>query len=253
MALRPRPLEVNRAKSAARWLTHVAAIPETPLPTIATLIAVVTGFLVVYDTRSASTRICRKSRTLPDVMAFVTTGHQDCYPEAYFPTVSAPVLAPLQDRPSGAKIEWNAPTKTLKTSTQVSYRRCLQSWRLTGGLRTIVQVTMTCCDNPNGCCKSASSSSPNSVPLPSKKHAPSDPSDPASKATNPSDPVWYLDNPTPAPATRRAQLDNLLATEQPLGSKCGVHEDGEGRGTCCKDLKGEDERHLISPEIVRDV
>ena len=67
------------------------------------------------------------------------------------------------------------------------------------------------------------------------------------------DPVWYIDNPTPAPQTRRQQLDTLLATEQPLGSKCGVHEDGQERQACCKDLKGDDERRLISPEIVRDV
>jgi hypothetical protein len=49
--------------------------------------------------------------------------------------------------------------------------------------------------------------------------------------------------------TRQQQLEEILNNDAPLTSKCGVHE----RGTCCKDLKGDDERHLISPEIVRDV
>lgn len=48
---------------------------------------------------------------------------------------------------------------------------------------------------------------------------------------------------------REEQLQEILGDVQPLAKKCGMGE----RGTCCKDLKGEDERHLISPEIVRDV
>lgn len=34
----------------------------------------------------------------------------------------------------------------------------------------------------------------------------------------------------------------------PVGEICE-----KGSGTCCKDLNGEDDRHLISPEIIRDV
>lgn len=65
--------------------------------------------------------------------------------------------------------------------------------------------------------------------------------------------VWTLDNPISRPSTptnRQQQLQDVLGDTQPLGSKCSAHESG---GQCCKDLKGDDERHLISPEIVRDV
>ena len=37
----------------------------------------------------------------------------------------------------------------------------------------------------------------------------------------------------------------------PLPSKCARHERQDG--VCCKDLKGDDERTLIDPDVVRDV
>ena len=61
--------------------------------------------------------------------------------------------------------------------------------------------------------------------------------------------VWTIDN--AIPPSQEQQLDGILGGGAPLSSKCAVHE-REG-GQCCKDLKGDDERHLISPEIVRDV
>ena len=97
---------------------------------------------------------------------------------------------------------------------------------------------MSCCgNNSNGCCKdnkaSGSSSGP-AVSLPKKDK---------SQKQN----VWSVE--APDGKTRQQQLEGILSDEQPLTSKCGVQQ----RGTCCKDLKDDDERHLISPEIVRDV
>jgi hypothetical protein len=37
----------------------------------------------------------------------------------------------------------------------------------------------------------------------------------------------------------------------PLTSKCARNDRADG--ICCKDLKGEDERTLIDPDVVRDV
>jgi hypothetical protein len=67
--------------------------------------------------------------------------------------------------------------------------------------------------------------------------------------------VWALTASSPTPAARPPNhsnrsvlLNSILKDDVPLRSKCGAKN-----GTCCKDLKGDDERHLISPEIVRDV
>ncbi|WVR06844.1 hypothetical protein IAU60_003880 [Kwoniella sp. DSM 27419] len=63
--------------------------------------------------------------------------------------------------------------------------------------------------------------------------------------------VWTVENATPRLLdTRTQQLHAVLGDHEPLGSKCSAHASG---GQCCKELKGDDERHLISPEIVRDV
>ena len=101
---------------------------------------------------------------------------------------------------------------------------------------------MSCCvNNPNGCCKdnknaaSSGSTSGTAVALPKKND------------NQPKQSVWAVE--APNSQTRQQQLEGILSDEQPLGSKCGVQQ----RGTCCKDLKDDDERHLISPEIVRDV
>lgn len=101
---------------------------------------------------------------------------------------------------------------------------------------------MSCCgNNPNGCCKDnknaafSGSTSGTAVALPKKND------------NQPKQSVWAVE--APNSQTRQQQLEGILSDEQPLGSKCGVQQ----RGTCCKDLKDDDERHLISPEIVRDV
>lgn len=97
------------------------------------------------------------------------------------------------------------------------------------------------------------------VPLPrTKGSAKAD----SGEANSTSNNVWTLRPPsrgstTPRsaspsrPAERDEQLQGILGDVQPLARKCGADE-REGH-QCCKDLKGDDERHLISPEIVRDV
>ncbi|TXT07211.1 hypothetical protein VHUM_03381 [Vanrija humicola] len=70
------------------------------------------------------------------------------------------------------------------------------------------------------------------------------------------EPVWGIERTASRTSlnsqreTRRSQVEDLLAGDQPLGTKCGV---AHGAGQCCKELKGDDERHLIPPEIVRDI
>jgi hypothetical protein len=51
-------------------------------------------------------------------------------------------------------------------------------------------------------------------------------------------PVWAIDASEPSVQT-------------PLPAKCARHtREGE---TCCQELKGEDERQLVDPDIIRDV
>ncbi|THH04543.1 hypothetical protein EW145_g5444 [Phellinidium pouzarii] len=74
---------------------------------------------------------------------------------------------------------------------------------------------------------------PSSVPLPRKD---SDSAVPASSSS----PVWALSSDTPK------------AAEAPLAEKCDRHDSGRD-GLCCKKLKGDDERKLANPDVVRDV
>jgi hypothetical protein len=105
-------------------------------------------------------------------------------------------------------------------------------------------MACACSSGGGSCCKSSGSSGPtqgvaNAVPLPHKSN----------KST--SKPVWEVfNNVEQVPSTRGETLDQLLLPTDPLNSKCSVHE---REGQCCKDLKGDDERYLISPEVVRDV
>ncbi|TYJ57757.1 hypothetical protein B9479_001611 [Cryptococcus floricola] len=110
----------------------------------------------------------------------------------------------------------------------------------------------SCCgNNKNGCCKGtnaqASASTDASVPLlrGNKTNQPG----PNANASNYGS-VWSVNSSNTVTSDRAQQLQTVLGDSEPLGSKCSAHESG---GQCCKDLKGEDERHLISPEIVRDV
>ncbi|GAA6000845.1 hypothetical protein JCM10207_004687 [Rhodosporidiobolus poonsookiae] len=59
------------------------------------------------------------------------------------------------------------------------------------------------------------------------------PSDGASSA-----PVWSLES-------------SAAGAEVPLAAKCDVHN--RERTVCCRDLKGDDERSLVDPDIVRDI
>jgi len=52
-------------------------------------------------------------------------------------------------------------------------------------------------------------------------------------------PVWSI---------ARSETASFLV---PLPAKCDKH--GQPNGVCCKELKGDDERHLVDPDIVRDV
>ncbi|CAE6524535.1 unnamed protein product [Rhizoctonia solani] len=95
---------------------------------------------------------------------------------------------------------------------------------------------MACCKDNNGqstcqCASSSSSSSPTAqrVPLP-KKQGSND------KLVNSKPPVWAL--------------NSSSEHEAPLPSKC---DRNTREGVCCKELKGDDERNLIDPDIVRDV
>ncbi|WWD17084.1 vacuolar iron transporter 1.1 [Kwoniella shandongensis] len=144
---------------------------------------------------------------------------------------------------------------------------------------------MSCCgNNPNGCCKTKSQGQGQGQgqPKPGVSYAAAaaaasaGETQPAATTQNASVPllrknnnnkgddnrpksygaVWTVDSTVPSQSqsqsqgSREQQLIEVLGDDQPLGSKCSAHESG---GQCCKDLKGEDERHLISPEIVRDV
>ncbi|GAA5982614.1 hypothetical protein JCM5350_002120 [Sporobolomyces pararoseus] len=55
-------------------------------------------------------------------------------------------------------------------------------------------------------------------------------------------PVWSLDSGPQTPGG---------SSEVPLASKCDVHN--RERTVCCRDLKGDDERALVNPDIVRDI
>lgn len=73
---------------------------------------------------------------------------------------------------------------------------------------------------------------------------------PRPSQSNPTaEPVWTVNN--VLPPVRKQQSEGILGEVPPLQSRCAAH-DREG-DKCCKELKGDDERHLISPEIVRDM
>ncbi|KDQ18295.1 hypothetical protein BOTBODRAFT_28709 [Botryobasidium botryosum FD-172 SS1] len=61
-------------------------------------------------------------------------------------------------------------------------------------------------------------------------------------------PIWSLSAPDARPSSSGSPTD--LVT--PLPAKCAAHTDVR-EGVCCKTLKGDDERTLIDPDIVRDV
>ncbi|KAG9122299.1 hypothetical protein FRC07_001393, partial [Ceratobasidium sp. 392] len=97
---------------------------------------------------------------------------------------------------------------------------------------------MACCKDNNGqsTCQCASTSSPPSpavmrVSLPKRKA-----DDQQLDSNRP--PLWAINS-----------SDDVNA---PLPSKCDRNS-GSREGVCCKELKGDDERDLIDPDIVRDV
>ncbi|KAF8597533.1 DUF125-domain-containing protein [Ceratobasidium sp. AG-I] len=98
---------------------------------------------------------------------------------------------------------------------------------------------MACCkdNNTHSNCQCASGSAPPSPPtalrvsLPKRKQ-----SDSMLDSNRP--PLW--------------SLNSGLSADAPLPAKCDRHSN-EREGVCCKELKGDDERELIDPDVVRDV
>lgn len=77
-----------------------------------------------------------------------------------------------------------------------------------------------------------------SVPLPKRDaNASGESALPAKKP-----PVWPIDRLGSAAGS---------SLTLPMASKCGRHQNGR-RGVCCKELKRE-ERHLIDPDVMRDI
>ncbi|KAI5475956.1 hypothetical protein MNV49_000563 [Pseudohyphozyma bogoriensis] len=85
-----------------------------------------------------------------------------------------------------------------------------------------------------------SSSATPSTSAPAQPGVVSLPARPKSDGT--AKPVWSLSE---GPATQGGP------DAVPLGAKCDVHQ--RERTVCCRDLKGEDERNLVDPDIVRDI
>ncbi|THH08224.1 hypothetical protein EW145_g2844 [Phellinidium pouzarii] len=73
-----------------------------------------------------------------------------------------------------------------------------------------------------------------SVPLPRKQNDTAD-----HRSSRP--PIWAVSSAVPA-----------ASAEPPLPAKCDRHS-GIREGVCCKELKGDDERSLVDPDVVRDV
>ncbi|KAG9096054.1 hypothetical protein FRC06_009114, partial [Ceratobasidium sp. 370] len=98
---------------------------------------------------------------------------------------------------------------------------------------------MACCkdNSTDSSCQCASTSAPPSPPavlrvsLPKRKI-----SDQQLNSNRP--PVW--------------SINSSDDPDAPLPSKCDRHSEGR-EGVCCKELKGDDERDLIDPDIVRDI
>lgn len=77
-----------------------------------------------------------------------------------------------------------------------------------------------------------------SVPLPSRKAGST-----AAGATGKS--VWAINN-----APDAAAQEQQAAGAAPL-TECDKHN--RPQAVCCRELRGDDERHLIDPDIVRDI
>ncbi|KAB5592667.1 Protein CCC1 [Ceratobasidium theobromae] len=94
---------------------------------------------------------------------------------------------------------------------------------------------MTCCKDSNSpscqCASSSSSPSARRVPLPKRQRS-------NDQLATKKPPIWPIHS-----------SSNITA---PLPSKCDRNSEGR-EGVCCKELKGDDERNLIDPDIVRDV
>ncbi|KAG0664374.1 hypothetical protein C6P46_001419 [Rhodotorula mucilaginosa] len=80
----------------------------------------------------------------------------------------------------------------------------------------------------------ASNTPHGAVALPKRQHR--------HDAESSSAPVWSLES-TAGNGNGNAEV--------PLAAKCDLHN--RERTVCCRDLKGDDERHLVDPDIVRDI
>ncbi|KAL7412421.1 VIT family-domain-containing protein [Mrakia frigida] len=108
------------------------------------------------------------------------------------------------------------------------------------------------CSKGTDCCKggnnaSTSTSSTETTPLLSSNAAPQSLPKRQSHANGNS--LWPVRSPSPTPSLLQDILRNAENEDDPLVTKCDA---GPG-SVCCRDLKGDDERTLIDPDIVRDI
>lgn len=106
-------------------------------------------------------------------------------------------------------------------------------------------MTCACANGPSSgsCCKNnnANGKSGQAVALPKAKIG--------QAKKNASQQVWAVE--TAQQPSEEETPHHILGDAQPLANMCAA--DGREGHQCCKDLESEMERHLISPEIVRDV
>jgi hypothetical protein len=74
---------------------------------------------------------------------------------------------------------------------------------------------------------------------------------PLPKKTNPEANGSATANPRRPPVWAISSTASGTGLSTPMALKCGRHQAGR-RGVCCKELKKE-ERHLINPDVMRDM
>ena len=107
------------------------------------------------------------------------------------------------------------------------------------------------------------SSSAPSVPLPRKDRRQNATSETTLTGSQP--PIWTVTSPSSSEAdgndygggdgggvNGNGVGGSVGGLETPLLAKCDRHSTRRD-GVCCKELKGEDERSLVDPDVVRDV
>jgi hypothetical protein len=117
--------------------------------------------------------------------------------------------------------------------------------------------------------------------LPAQSEQAVNPVHPQARSSEPVDAHRHFGNAGTTAASRAARVETVYLDASPIDEKCGLlspasrasgpsggettsqrfawfgsrarHAESKQQQQCCKELKGEDERHLVSPAIVRDV